>query len=145
MSEQASLWVGPDTEFVIACDGGARGNPGPAALGVSIQRPNGDEIDAIAEAIGEATNNVAEYSAVIVGLRRVAEMGGTVVHVRSDSQLLVEQLKGNYKVRKPHLRALHAEVMGLVARFERVTFEHVRREHNVRADELVNIALDAEA
>lgn len=145
MSEQASLWVGPDTEYVIACDGGARGNPGPAALGVSIQRPNGDEVDAIAETIGETTNNVAEYSAVVVGLKRVAEMGGRVVHVRSDSQLLVEQLKGNYKVRKPHLRALHAEVMGLVAGFERVSFEHVRREQNVRADELVNIALDAHA
>jgi len=140
--EQGSLWVGPDDEFVVYTDGGARGNPGPAAIGVSIQRPNGDEVDAISEAIGETTNNVAEYTAVICGLKRAAELGGRLVTVRSDSMLLVEQLNGRYKVKAPHLRVLHADAQASARAFDRCTFVHVRRERNARADELVNQALD---
>lgn len=131
-------------DLVVHCDGGARGNPGPAALGVSIQTPDGTEIEGIGETIGVATNNVAEYSAVVRGLRRAAELGARRVLLRSDSELLVRQLNGAYKVRSAGLRPLHAEVLSLVARFERVTFEHVRRECNARADELVNEALDAD-
>ncbi|MGZ4213555.1 MAG: ribonuclease HI family protein [Actinomycetota bacterium] len=142
---QETLWPLPPAELVVNCDGGARGNPGPAAFGVSIQRPDGTEIEGIGETIGVATNNVAEYTAVIVALRRCAELGARAVHVRSDSQLLIEQLSGRYKVRRPHLQALHAEAIELAKRFDRVTYEHVRRENNERADELVNIALDAEA
>jgi ribonuclease HI len=142
VSEQ-TLWPEPAAELVINCDGGARGNPGPAAFGVSIQKPDGTEIEAIAETIGVATNNVAEYSAVIAGLRRAAAIGARAVHVRSDSKLLIEQLSGRYKVKNPGLKTLHAEAVELARGFDRVTYEHVRREQNVRADELVNLALDA--
>lgn len=130
--------------LVVYCDGGARGNPGPAALGVSIQTPDGREVEVLAETIGTATNNVAEYSAVLRALRRAAELGAREVLVRSDSQLLVEQLRGAYKVRSPNLRGLHEEVRAAARAFERVTYEHVRREANARADELVNQALDEE-
>jgi ribonuclease HI len=132
-------------EVVVYCDGGARGNPGPAALGASIQTPDGAEIEAIAEAIGVATNNVAEYRAVLRGLERAAEIRARIVLVRTDSQLLVEQLNGRYKVRKAHLRDLHGAVIAAARAFERVTYEHVPRERNARADELVNAALDAGA
>lgn len=130
-------------ELLINCDGGARGNPGPAALGVSIQTPDGVEIEGIGEALGHRTNNYAEYSAVLRGLERARELGARRVHVRSDSQLLIEQLKGNYKVKSKNLIPLYLAVRTAARAFERVTYEHVRREQNVRADELVNQALDA--
>lgn len=136
--------LGP-TELVVNCDGGARGNPGAAALGVSIQTTGGEELEAIAETIGHATNNVAEYSAVLRGLERCAELGARAVRVLSDSMLLVEQLNGNYKVKNPVLKELHARVRAAAAPFDRVRYEHVRRAQNARADELVNIALDAAA
>jgi probable phosphoglycerate mutase len=137
-----TLWPEPPAELIINCDGGARGNPGPAALGVSIQTPDGEEIEGIGETIGVATNNVAEYSAVIAGLQRVKEMGARAVHVRSDSKLLIEQLAGRYKVKNPGLKELHGKAIALARGFDRVSYEHVRREQNVRADELVNLALD---
>jgi ribonuclease HI len=129
--------------LVVSCDGGARGNPGPAAIGVSIQAPDGAEIAAISETIGVATNNVAEYTAVLRALQRCAELGARTVHVRSDSQLLIRQLTGAYKIKHPNLRPLATAVVEAARAFERVTYEHVRREQNVRADELVNEALDA--
>jgi len=141
--EQGTLWLGPDTELIVCTDGGARGNPGPAALGVSIQRPNGDEIASLSETLGETTNNVAEYTAVVRGLERARELGARAVVVRSDSMLLVEQVRGNYKVRAAHLRPLYERVRALARTFDTCRFEHVRREQNVRADELVNRALDA--
>jgi len=137
-----TLWPEPPAELIINCDGGARGNPGPAAYGCSIQTPDGQEIEGLAATIGIATNNVAEYSAVIAGLRRVAEIGARAVHVRSDSKLLIEQLAGRWKIKNPGLRELHTEAIELARSFDRVTYEHVRREKNVRADELVNLALD---
>ena len=137
-----TLWPEPPAELIINCDGGSRGNPGSAAYGVSIQTPDGNEIEGIGETIGVATNNVAEYSAVIAGLRRVAEIGARAVHVRSDSKLLIEQLSGRYKVKNPGLKELHTEAIELARAFDRVTYEHVRREQNARADELVNLALD---
>lgn len=129
--------------LVVACDGGARGNPGPAGIGVSIETPRGAVIDEISEAIGVATNNVAEYSAVLAGLRRARELGARKVHVRSDSQLLIEQLRGNYRVKNPTLQRLHAEVRAAARAFGEVDYEHVPRERNRRADALVNRALDA--
>ena len=137
-----TLWPEPAAELVINCDGGARGNPGPAAYGVSIQKPDGTEIEGLAKTIGIATNNVAEYSAVIEGLRRCKELGARAVHVRSDSKLLIEQLSGRWKIKNPGLKKLHTEAIELARGFDRVTYEHVRRELNVRADELVNLALD---
>ena len=138
-----TLWPEPPAELVINCDGGSRGNPGPAAYGCSIQTPDGQEIEGIGETIGVATNNVAEYTAVIVGLKRCAALGARSVHVRSDSQLLIEQLSGRYKVKNATLKKLYAEAIEVAKAVDRVTYEHVRREKNTRADELVNIALDA--
>jgi ribonuclease HI len=141
---QGHLFGEPVSRVIVYTDGGARGNPGPAALGVSIQTPDGDELAAIGETIGETTNNVAEYSAVVVGLKRAAELGAREVEVRSDSMLMVEQVNGRYKIRTPHLKALIDEIHTAARAFDAVTYTHVPRERNVRADELVNRALDDE-
>jgi ribonuclease HI len=127
---------------VVNCDGAARGNPGPAGIGVVIAEPDGTVIDTIAEGLGETTNNVAEYTAVLRGLRRVAALGAAEVLLRSDSRLLIEQLKGHYRVKAPHLRPLHAEILALVPRFDRIRFEHVPRERNADADRLANVGVD---
>ena len=130
-------------KVVAFCDGGARGNPGPAGVGVSIKGPRGKVLAEISEAIGHATNNVAEYTAVKRALERAAELGATDVEIVSDSKLLVEQLNGHYRVKNPTLQRLHAEVRSTARGFKTVTYRHVRREKNVRADELVNLAIDA--
>ena len=130
-------------KVVAYCDGGARGNPGPAGIGVTIRTPRGKVLAEISEAIGGATNNVAEYTAVKRALERSAELGATDLLVRSDSKLLIEQLMGNYRVKNPTLQRLHAEVRALARRFEKVSYEHVPRERNRRADKLVNLAIDA--
>lgn len=129
-------------KLVAYCDGGSRGNPGPSAFGVSIEDADGHEIEAIGETIGISTNNVAEYRAVIAALQRCAELGATEVEIRTDSQLLVRQLEGRYKVKAPHLQPLHAEARAAARALEAVSFTHVYREQNVRADALVNEALD---
>ena len=130
-------------KVVAFCDGGARGNPGPAGIGVSIKAPRAGVVGEISEAIGHATNNVAEYTAVKRALERAAELGADDVEIVSDSKLLVEQLNGRYRVKNPTLQRLHAEVRGAARPFRSVTYRHVRREKNVRADELVNLAIDA--
>jgi ribonuclease HI len=130
-------------KVVANCDGGARGNPGPAGIGVTIREPRKGVVGEISEAIGHATNNVAEYTAVLRALQRAKELGPTDVTIRSDSKLLVEQLKGNYRVKNPTLQRLHAEVRAAARPFRTVTYEHVPRERNRRADELVNLAIDA--
>ena len=130
-------------KVVAFCDGGARGNPGPAGLGVSIKGPRGKVLAEISEAIGHATNNVAEYSAVKRALERARELGAKEVEIVSDSKLLVEQLNLRYKVKNPTLQRLHAEVRAVARGFDSVAYRHVRRERNVRADELVNLAIDA--
>jgi ribonuclease HI len=127
----------------VSCDGAARGNPGPAGIGVSITDRDGRLVDEIAEGIGETTNNVAEYTAAIRGLRRAAELGASQVHLRSDSKLLIEQLSGRYKVRAAHLQDLYREAMGEAVGFEAVRYEHVRRELNREADRLANRGVDA--
>ena len=132
-----------DVRVVANCDGGARGNPGPAGIGVTIRAPRGPVLAEISEAIGHATNNVAEYTAVLRALERAAELGATDVLIRSDSKLLVEQLSGNYRVKNPTLQRLHAEARALARAFPHVRYEHVPRERNRRADELVNVAIDA--
>jgi ribonuclease H / adenosylcobalamin/alpha-ribazole phosphatase len=130
-------------KVVANCDGGARGNPGPAGIGATIRTPRGKVLADISEAIGVATNNVAEYTAVKRALERASELGATDVLIRTDSKLLVEQLKGNYRVKNPTLQRLHAEVRGLARRFPKIAYEHVPRARNGRADELVNLAIDA--
>jgi ribonuclease HI len=127
---------------IVACDGAARGNPGPAGIGVQITDTTGAVLAEVAEGIGVATNNVAEYTAAIRGLERVAELGATDVLLRSDSRLLVEQLSGTYRVKNPTLQRLHARVRSLAAGFRDVRYEHVPREENKEADRLANDGVD---
>jgi ribonuclease HI len=126
-------------------DGGARGNPGPAAYGYVLEAEDGSVLDARGEPIGVATNNVAEYSALLAGLRRAAELGVDELEVVSDSELMVKQMKGVYRVKNEALRPLALEAGRLARALPRVTYTHVRREHNELADSLVNRALDAES
>ena len=130
-------------KVVAFCDGGARGNPGPAGIGVTMREPRGKVLSEISEAIGHATNNVAEYTAVKRALERGGELGASEVEIVTDSKLLVEQLNGRYKVKNPTLQRLHAEVRATARAFSSVTYRHVPRERNRRADELVNLAIDA--
>jgi len=124
-------------------DGGARGNPGPAAYGFVLEADDGTVLAAEGEAIGEATNNVAEYRGLIAGLGRAAELAVPEVEVRSDSELLVKQMRGEYRVKNPALRTLSLEAARLARQIGRVDYVHVRREKNELADRLVNEALDA--
>jgi ribonuclease HI len=124
-------------------DGGARGNPGPAAAAFVLERDDGTVLDARGDAIGIATNNVAEYTALLLGLRRAAELGVTEVEVVSDSELMVKQMRGEYKIKNAALRELALEGGRLARALGSVTYTAVRREHNTLADQLVNDALDA--
>ena len=124
-------------------DGGARGNPGPAAYAYVLEAEDGTVLEARGEAIGVATNNVAEYSALVAGLRGAEDAGVTELEVRSDSELMVKQMRGEYRVKNRDLQALFLDASRLARELGRVTFTHVRREHNELADRLVNEALDA--
>jgi ribonuclease HI len=126
----------------ISCDGASRGNPGPAGIGVQIASSDGEVLKEIAQGIGVTTNNVAEYTAAIEGLRRARALGAARVLLRSDSRLLVEQLSGRFKVKHPNLKPLHATALELAASFEHVGYEHVRRELNTEADRLANEGVD---
>ena len=125
-------------------DGGARGNPGPAAFGYVVEAENGHVLAAHGEAIGHATNNVAEYRALIAGLEKAVELGIEELEVVSDSELLVKQMQGEYKVKNEALRELNDEANFLERKLGRVRYKAVRREHNELADKLVNEALDRE-
>lgn len=127
----------------LSTDGGARGNPGPAAFGYVLESEDGHVLAAHGEAIGVATNNVAEYRALLAGLEKALELGITELHVVSDSELLVRQMTGAYRVKSEALRALSLEGARLARKLRRVTYSAVRREHNELADRLVNEALDA--
>jgi ribonuclease HI len=126
-------------------DGGSRGNPGPAAYGYVLEADDGTVLAAHGEAIGVATNNVAEYRALVAGLARAEEAGVDELEVVSDSELLVKQMRGEYKVKNAALRELWHEAQRLADRIGRVRYAAVRREHNELADRLVNDALDAAA
>jgi ribonuclease H / adenosylcobalamin/alpha-ribazole phosphatase len=125
-------------------DGGARGNPGPAAFAYVLEAEDGTVLDARGEAIGVATNNVAEYRALVAGLEKAVELAVDELEVVSDSELLVRQMTGEYKVKNETLRDLNEEAEALARRLGRVRYTAVRREHNELADRLVNEALDAE-
>ncbi len=129
----------------LSTDGGARGNPGPAAYGYVLEAGDGTVLDARGEAIGVATNNVAEYRGLLAGLESALERGIEELEVVSDSELLVKQMRGEYKVKNETLRELVDEAQALESRFRRVTYTAVRREHNELADRLVNEALDSAA
>jgi probable phosphoglycerate mutase len=124
-------------------DGGARGNPGPAAYGYVLEDADGQVLAARGEAIGVATNNVAEYRGLIAGLEKAVELGVAVLEVVSDSELMVKQMRGEYKVKNEALRGLSLEAAALARRVGSVEYRHVKRAHNELADRLVNEALDA--
>ena len=134
--------AGSHVKARLFTDGGSRGNPGPAAYGYVLEAEDGTVIAAEGEAIGVATNNVAEYRALLAGLARAADAGIAELEVVSDSRLLVKQMRGEYKVKNATLRTLWDDAQSLVDRFERVVFSWVRREENELADRLVNEALD---
>jgi probable phosphoglycerate mutase len=123
-------------------DGGARGNPGPAGFGVRIEQSDGTLVEEFSEAIGHATNNVAEYRGLLAALDWAKARGYRELHVRSDSLLLVQQMLGNYKVKNAGLQPLHAKARLLAHEIGRVTFEHVGRSFNAHADRLANAAMD---
>jgi ribonuclease HI len=127
----------------LSTDGGARGNPGPAAFAYVLEAEDGAVLAAHGETIGVATNNVAEYSALIAGLEKALELGLADVEVVSDSELMVKQMRGEYRVKNEALQELHAQAGRLARRIGSVTYTAVRREHNELADRLVNEALDA--
>jgi len=127
----------------LSTDGGARGNPGPAAYGYVLEAEDGTVLDARGERIGIATNNVAEYQALIAGLEKAVELGIDELEVVSDSELLVKQMQGEYRVKNETLRGLNDEANSLERKLGRVRYTAVRRENNELADKLVNEALDA--
>src|SRR5262249_30061238 len=129
----------------LSTDGGARGNPGPAAYGFVLEAEDGTVLFAVGEAIGVATNNVAEYSALIAGLEKAVELGIDELEVVSDSQLLVRQMTGESRVKNATLQNMQADAARLARKLGRVRYTSVRREQNELADRLVNEALDAES
>ncbi len=133
----------PGPGLIVFCDGAARGNPGPAGIGVVVVDEEGRTVAELAQGIGPATNNVAEYRAAIAGLRLAAERAPRTLLLRSDSRLLIKQLAGEFRVKNPTLRRLHEEATAEIKRFEKVTLEHVPRELNVEADRLANEGVDA--
>ncbi|HEY8001046.1 MAG TPA: ribonuclease HI family protein [Solirubrobacterales bacterium] len=132
-------------QLVVNVDGGARGNPGPAAIAAVLATPDGEVIERRGEAIGRATNNVAEYRAMLLGIERAQALGASEVELIGDSELVVRQVKGEYRVKDEGLRPLHAEVRAALDSFDRWSIRHVRREHNAEADRLVNETLDEAA
>ena len=141
MTQRSLFETDPGDTASANIDGGSRGNPGPAGYGVRIEREDGSIVE-LKEALPLATNNVAEYSGLLAALRWAAAHGIHTLHIRSDSELLVKQMKGLYRVKNPGLQPLYEEACTLARRVGRVTFEHVRREFNKEADRLANEAMD---
>jgi ribonuclease HI len=128
--------------LIVNVDGGARGNPGPAAIAAVVATPDGEVVQSRGEAIGRATNNVAEYRALLLGIELARSHGAREVELVGDSELVVKQVKGEYRVKDQGLRPLHAEVRRALDGFERWAIRHVGREQNAAADRLVNETLD---
>jgi len=144
MSQPSLFETPPPASAVANVDGGSRGNPGPAGYGVRIERPDGS-IEEIKESVGIATNNVAEYRGLLAALGWAVRSGIRRLHIRSDSELLVKQMRGEYRVKNAGLQPLWAEARRLVHQVGDVRFEHVRREANEEADRLANEAMDEAA
>jgi ribonuclease HI len=130
------------SRVTVNVDGGARGNPGPAAIGVVVRDGGGEVLEEVGETIGEATNNVAEYKALLRGIELAAAQGAGEVELIGDSELVVRQVEGRYKVKNAGIKPLHAEVKRALADFDSWSIRHVRRSDNADADRLVNQALD---
>jgi ribonuclease HI len=129
-------------KVIVHVDGGARGNPGPAAAAAVVSDPTGEVLDEHARLLGEVTNNVAEYRALLLGLERARALGATEVEVVNDSELIAKQVKGLYKVKHAAMRPLHLDAMAALRQFERWSIRSVPRAQNADADALVNAALD---
>ena len=132
-------------KLVVHVDGGARGNPGPAAAAAVISTPDGEVLDEVTELLGRATNNVAEYRGLLLGLERARALGATEIVVVNDSELVARQISGAYKVKHPDMKPLHARALATLEGFERWSVRPVPRAQNAHADALVNQALDAAA
>jgi len=128
--------------LVVHVDGGARGNPGPAAAAAVLSTPDGDVVDEATELLGETTNNVAEYRGLLLGLRRARELGATEVEVVNDSELVARQVTGEYRVKHAAMKPLHAEALAALNGFASWSIRSVPRAQNAAADALVNAALD---
>jgi len=130
-------------KLVVHVDGGARGNPGPAAIGIVVSGPDGGVVEQLGEPIGATTNNVAEYRALLRGLERARALGADEVEVVGDSELVAKQINGQYKVKHAGLKPLHAQALQALGGFDRWRVRTVPRAQNAAADALVNAALDA--
>ena len=131
--------------LTLEFDGGARGNPGPAGIGVVVRARDGTELVTLGRYIGRATNNVAEYRALITALQKAKELGARRVAIRGDSELVVKQMTGEYRVRNEALRGLYEEAQSLLRQFEHATIDHNYRNRNALADKLANLAMDRQA
>ncbi|MCW2988805.1 MAG: ribonuclease [Solirubrobacterales bacterium] len=131
-------------KLTVNVDGGARGNPGPAAIGAVVRGPDGEVLEQRGERIGRATNNVAEYRALLLGIELAAAHGATELELVGDSELIVRQVEGRYKVKDATMKELHGQVKAALDEFDNWSIRHVRRESNADADRLVNAALDGE-
>ena len=131
-------------KLTVNVDGGARGNPGPAAIGAVLRDAGGVILEERGERIGRATNNVAEYRALLLGIELAAAHGAAELELVGDSELIVRQVEGRYKVKDATMKELHGEVKAALRPFERWSIRHVRREHNADADRLVNATLDGD-
>ena len=134
-----------DEVITLQFDGGSRGNPGPAGIGVVLRAEDGTPLVTLGRFIGRATNNVAEYKALITALTKAKELGARKIVIRGDSELIVKQMKGEYRVKHPDLKPLHEEAQYLVSQFEQAKIEHNYRHHNALADQLANLAMDRRA
>jgi ribonuclease HI len=130
------------SRVTVNVDGGARGNPGPAAIGVVLRDEDGRVLEELGETIGEATNNVAEYKALLRGIELASDHGATELELIGDSELIVRQVEGRYKVKNAGMKELHSEVKRALGNFGSWSIRHVRRAENADADRLVNQALD---
>ena len=130
---------------MIHVDGGARGNPGPAAIAAIASDPDGEQVEQRGEVIGRATNNVAEYKALLLGIELARKLGAGELELVGDSELIVRQVKGEYRVKKADLQQLHDQVRAALEDFDRWSIRHVRRTENAAADALVNATLDRAA
>ena len=144
MNQPSLFGFSSGSSAVANIDGGSRGNPGPAGYGVRIEQDDGTIVE-LKQALGTATNNIAEYNGLLAALTWAVDHGISSLHVRSDSELLVKQMRGEYRVKNPGLLPLYEEARSLMRRLGRVRFEHVRREHNKEADRLANEAMDEAA
>jgi ribonuclease HI len=131
-------------KLTVNVDGGARGNPGPAAIGAIVRDDDGEVLEERGERIGRATNNVAEYRALLLGIELAAALGASELELVGDSELIVRQVEGRYKVKDATMKDLHGQVKAALRSFESWSIRHVRRESNADADRLVNAALDGE-